>query len=283
MKQNTQEWLDFRRNKIGASDASAIMGLNPWKTRYQLFEEKVYGKSQEQTGAMRRGTYYEEEAREAFEKEMGISVKPKVIISPDRDWQMASLDGLSFDGTVFTEIKVPNREAHDLAKSGIIADYYNIQMQHQYATSPKLEKGFYFSYLPDLKEGIVVEVKKDELLIEEMLEEEEKFYALMMSKTPPPLSERDYVLKDDSSWSDKANEWLELSRYIDSLTEKKDDLRDQLIALANGHSSKGSGIRVTRTINKGFVNYKNIPELFGVDLESYRNAPVEKWTVAACK
>ena len=283
MKQNTQEWLDFRRNKIGASDAAAIMGLSPWKTRYQVWEEKVYGKEQPQTGAMRRGTYYEEEAREAFQKLTGVSVKPRVIVSSERDWQMASLDGLSFDGTVFTEIKVPNKEAHQMAKNGIIADYYNIQMQHQYATSPKLEKGLYFSYLPDQKEGIVVEIKKDDLLIEEMLEQEEKFYEMMLSKTPPPLSERDYALKDDANWNDAAHEWLELSRYIDSLTEKKEQLRDQLILLANGHSSKGSGIRVTRSMNKGLVNYRNIPELFGVDLDAYRGSPIEKWTVAACK
>jgi putative phage-type endonuclease len=283
MKQNTQEWLDFRRNKIGASDASAIMGVNPWKTRYQLYEEKIYGKTQEQTGAMRRGSYYEEEARNAFEKLTGLSVKPKIIVSNERDWQMASLDGLSFDGTVFTEIKVPNKESHELAKSGIIADYYNIQMQHQYATSTKLEKGFYFSYLPDQKEGIVVEIKKDDLLIEQLLEEEEKFYELMLNKTPPPLSERDYAMKDDANWNDAANEWLELSRYIDSLVEKKEGLRDQLITLADGHSSKGSGIRVTRSMSKGLINYKNIPELFGVDLEAYRGSPNEKWTVAACK
>ena len=283
MKQNTQEWLDFRRNKIGASDAAAIMGLSPWKTRYQVWEEKVYGKEQTQTGAMRRGSYYEEEARGAFEKLTGVSVKPKVIVSDERDWQMASLDGISFDGTVFTEIKVPNREAHELAKSGIIADYYNIQMQHQYATSSKLEKGLYFSYFPDQKEGVLVEIKRDDLLIEQMLKEEEKFYELMLSKTPPPLSERDYALKDDANWNDAANEWRELSSYIESLTEKKEMLREQLIVLANGQSSKGAGIRLTRSMSKGLVNYKKIPELIGVDLEAYRNPPIEKWTLAACK
>ena len=283
MKQNTQEWLDFRRNKIGASDASAIMGVNPWKTRYQLYEEKVYGKDQKQTGAMRRGSYYEEEARNAFEKLTGLSVKPKIIVSDERDWQMASLDGLSFDGTVFTEIKVPNKEAHELAKIGMIADYYNIQMQHQYATSSKLEKGFYFSYLPDQKEGVLVEIKKDELFIEQLLEEEEKFYELMLNKTPPTLSDRDYAMKDDAGWNDAAHEWLELSRYIDSLVEQKEGLRDQLIASANGHNSKGAGVRVTRSMSKGLVNYKNIRELDGVDLEPYRSPPIEKWTVAAIK
>lgn len=283
MKQNTQEWLDFRRNKIGASDAAAIMGLSPWRTRYQLWEEKVYGKEQTQTGAMKRGSYYEEEARSEFEKMTGLSVKPKVIVSDERDWQMASLDGISFDGTVFTEIKVPNKEIHELAKNGVIADYYNIQMQHQYATSSKLEKGLYFSYLPDQKEGILVEVKRDDLLIEQMLEEEEKFYELMLSKTPPPLSERDYSFKDDANWNDMASEWLELSRYIKSLEEREEELRKQLILSAAGQNAKGAGIRVTRSFYKGLVDYKSIPELMGVDLEKYRKPESERWTIAACK
>lgn len=35
------EWLAARRNSIGSSDASAILGVCPWKTNEQLWEEKV--------------------------------------------------------------------------------------------------------------------------------------------------------------------------------------------------------------------------------------------------
>ncbi len=35
------EWLDGRLNGIGGSDASAVIGLNPYKTNIELFEEKT--------------------------------------------------------------------------------------------------------------------------------------------------------------------------------------------------------------------------------------------------
>lgn len=38
---NEQEWLNGRMNGIGGSDASAVIGMNPYKTNIELFEEKT--------------------------------------------------------------------------------------------------------------------------------------------------------------------------------------------------------------------------------------------------
>lgn len=35
------EWLQARRNFIGGSDASAVLGMNPYKTNVELWEEKI--------------------------------------------------------------------------------------------------------------------------------------------------------------------------------------------------------------------------------------------------
>ena len=37
LTQNTPEWLEFRRKKIGASDAPIILEVSTWKTPYQLW------------------------------------------------------------------------------------------------------------------------------------------------------------------------------------------------------------------------------------------------------
>jgi len=280
MQQNTQEWLDFRRNKIGASDASVILGLSPYKTKYQLFEEKIFGKEQEQNGAMMRGHFMEEAARTEFEKQTGISVLPKIVVSSERPWQMASLDGISFDGKVFVEIKCPNREVHEMAEKGGIPDHYMAQMQHQMSVL-NLPEGLYFSF--DGRKGNLVTVKRQEFYIEEMIEEEAKFYECMKTQVPPALSDKDYVLRDDPQWLELAQEWKELSAYIKSMEENEEELRKKLLAFANGQSTKGGGIRVTRSIAKGQVNYKAIPELTGIDLEAYRKEPAERWTLASCK
>lgn len=38
---NHEEWLKARSYGIGGSDASAIVGMNPYKTNIELFEEKI--------------------------------------------------------------------------------------------------------------------------------------------------------------------------------------------------------------------------------------------------
>jgi putative phage-type endonuclease len=280
MEQNTQEWLDFRRNKIGASDASCIMGINPWKTSYQLWEEKVFGKEQEQNGAMKRGSMMEDAARIDFEKQTGISVMPKVVVSPDRPWQMASLDGVSFDGSTFVEIKCPNKETHDMALAGVVPDHYYTQMQHQMSVL-KANEGLYFSF--DGRKGKVVTVKRDEKYIDEMLGEEEKFYECMISQTAPALSGRDYRAREDAEWNDTAKEWLELSNYIKSLEEGEKELRGKLIAMSQNQSSKGAGVRLTRSMSKGLIDYKNAATLLGIDFEPFRKPSYERWTLSACK
>ena len=35
------EWLSLRKTGIGGSDASAVIGCNPWKTNQQIFDEKT--------------------------------------------------------------------------------------------------------------------------------------------------------------------------------------------------------------------------------------------------
>lgn len=38
---NREEWLKARERGLGASDSGTIIGVNPWKTTVQLWEEKV--------------------------------------------------------------------------------------------------------------------------------------------------------------------------------------------------------------------------------------------------
>lgn len=39
--ENEQQWLKGRMNGIGGSDASAVVGMNPYKSNIDLFEEKI--------------------------------------------------------------------------------------------------------------------------------------------------------------------------------------------------------------------------------------------------
>ena len=43
LEQGTAEWLAWRTQGIGASEAPAILGENPWKSRRALLAEKTGG------------------------------------------------------------------------------------------------------------------------------------------------------------------------------------------------------------------------------------------------
>ena len=146
MLQQTKEWHELRKTKIGASDAPVIVGVNPWKTSYQLWEEKLgLRQPKAKTAAMERGLLMEEEARQEFMKHTGIEVAPKVLVSEDIPWMMASLDGISTDGKHLVEIKCPGNDDHQLALDGVIPEKYKPQLIHQMIVA-NVETIFYFSY-----------------------------------------------------------------------------------------------------------------------------------------
>lgn len=71
------DWIALRRNYIGGSDISAVIGLSPWKTPVALWREKR-GETipeAEQNEAMRLGTYLEEYAATRYAEETARIVR----------------------------------------------------------------------------------------------------------------------------------------------------------------------------------------------------------------
>lgn len=93
------EWLEKRQRRIGGSDASALIGMNPWKTKAQLWDDKVEGKRQEiWSPAIEYGTKAEEHLRALFalkHPDLDVQYEPDIILdSKLYDWMAYSPDGL---------------------------------------------------------------------------------------------------------------------------------------------------------------------------------------------
>src|SRR5580658_11338617 len=108
LEQNTPEWLRWRMEGIGSSDAPVIMGEGAFKSRHLLWAIKT-GRAREFAGnaAARRGHALERAARTAYERQFGLQMEPLCLIHEQYDWMRASLDGMSFDGSLVLEIKCP--------------------------------------------------------------------------------------------------------------------------------------------------------------------------------
>jgi putative phage-type endonuclease len=149
LEQNTPEWLAWREQGIGGSDACAVMGDSPWTTPDEMLDIKLGRARVEENDAMRRGKRLEPEARRMYETIRGVEVRPACAVHPNFPWLRASLDGLSLDGKTVLEIKCPGKWPHWQAiYRKKYPQYYKAQIQHQLLVTGA-ERVHYFSYRPD--------------------------------------------------------------------------------------------------------------------------------------
>lgn len=101
---NRQEWLEARKNGLGGSDAACALGLNPWKTNVELWEEKTGRREPEDISekeAVLYGSEAEQHMRELFKLDypkFRVEHEENTIIQhPEHPFLQASLDGLLYD------------------------------------------------------------------------------------------------------------------------------------------------------------------------------------------
>lgn len=276
--QGTHEWLQMRKHNIGASDCPIIMGVSPWKTPYQLWEEKLdISKPDLENFAMRRGKEMEAQAREAFEKKTGLIMFPVIMFHPKNEWMLASLDGMDIEQRNIVEIKCPGEEDHKLAMEGRIPDKYYPQLQHQMEVCG-LDHVHYYSYREESQ--FIVDVYRDQNYIDQMIEKELVFLECMQTFVAPEFTDRDYVTKEDELWALTAKQWISVKRAVEDLELQEKELRNHLIYMSGQVNCKGSGIKLSKVVRRGAIDYHTIPEMKGVDCEKYRKPPVESWRLS---
>jgi len=68
MEQGTPEWLEMRKNYLGASDAPIVMKVSPWSTPFQLWRKKLgLVEDEPENDNIRYGKAMEPIARKAYE------------------------------------------------------------------------------------------------------------------------------------------------------------------------------------------------------------------------
>ena len=99
-----KEWLENRKNYIGGSDISSVIGVNPYRSNIELWEEKTGRRTSEDISdnpAVRYGTDAELYLRELFTLDF-----PQYVVRYEENnsftndkypWAAASLDGWLID------------------------------------------------------------------------------------------------------------------------------------------------------------------------------------------
>lgn len=278
-EQGSKAWLDWRKGLLTATDAPMLMGVSPYVTPYKGWQRKV-GQAEEQAvnPAMLRGQRDEPIAREWFNKEYGLEMKPCCVESETYNFIGSSLDGLSKCGKYILEIKSNGAQYH-FGLNGGLPDFHFMQMQHQLlSTDNTAEIGFYLSY--NNGEMIVKEVKPDRDFFEEYLPKAKEFWKRVVFFDPPPMTNKDYKdMTGQNLWESYANEYRKACEQLKTLEEVKEKYKKELVKLCGDDSCFGGGIKVLKKLVKGRIDYDSIPELAQIDIEKYRKSSSSSWTI----
>lgn len=268
--QGTIQWLEWRRSKVTATDASICMGISPYKTPLQLWKEKMGLVSEkEATEAMIKGKQGEPLALKRCQEELGVELSPCVI---EREWMGASLDG--YDGNIIVEIKISDK-LYEQAQCGYIPDIYKAQMQHQMMTENNVDKVFY--YASNGKDDTILVHQRDDKFIHHLMEQEKIFWEQLKNLEMPEPCDRDYLDRTSGEWATYAYEFKKSKQERESWELKEEHYRKMLIKMSQDHNSLGCGVRLTKVVRKGNVDWNSYQKAVGMDSEPYRKKPIETW------
>lgn len=145
LEQGSEEWLRWRDQGVGSSDATALMGYFGGIKKKD--KERAAG-GLKPNARMARGTALEPFARVLFIELTGVWVRPGCFQHSKYSFMRASLDGISEDRRVMVEIKSPSWKVHEEALNGSVVSYYRPQCQHQLFVTG-LQSMIFFTYFPD--------------------------------------------------------------------------------------------------------------------------------------
>jgi putative phage-type endonuclease len=185
LEQGTSQWLAWRHNGIGASEASTVMrwGESRSKTASKLLQKKrgPVILNSFKSEAMALGTKLEPEARNLYNDRTGKNVRPVCVQSSKYDWLRASLDGLSTNHDMAVEIKCGATVYRSVSQSRSVPDYYYGQVQHILAATG-LDSLDFWCYWPG-QPPLLLPVERNDTYIERLLSKEFEFWTLVKQAT----------------------------------------------------------------------------------------------------
>ena len=193
-----EDWLEYRKQGIGGSDASVVCGINRYKSPVELWMEKTGQLPHQEAGeAAYWGTQLEPFVRAEFTKRTGIEVsrRNELLQSEEHPFMLANLDGICevpdvgpciFEAKTASAYKVGEWE-------DAIPDEYALQLAHYMAVT-----GYAGAYIAVLIGGNTFKwkfIERDEELISMLIQLETDFWNHVQDGTPPPLDGSDASAK----------------------------------------------------------------------------------------
>lgn len=268
--QGTDEWLEWRKNGVGGSDIPIIMEVSPYKTPYELWEEKCgFTENKVDNMAIQHGKKYEPIARSWTNQNQNLHLVPICVEDKENPFFKASLDGWDFDEKTLCEIKCPISEKKiDSARStcAIPKDWF-YQMQWNMMLTDAI-RSFFSIWDYRTQQCISIEVYKDPYAQKEMREKAEKFWRGVQIGKPPELQTKDFIKIETEESKELFTEYDKILNLEKELSSKKKELRDKIIEIGNNRNFISYGFRVKSSTPKITYDIEKMKK-DGIDLDNY--------------
>lgn len=296
LAQRTPAWAEWRQAGVSASDAAVLLDRSPYKTRWQLWAERVGlrpAPDLSRNPHVRRGIELEAKARAAFSEQHPDIWLPLCAESDKESILRASFDGLNSQGEP-VELKCPSdtvfQQIRSEGLSAEAAQQYLPQLQFQLCVA-EARRGWLAFFCEDTL--LSFEIERDTEMIEQLQQAALTFWQQVTRGTAPPLDpQRDLCPISGpaaESWSQLAQQYRAHRLQLTQLESECAYYRQQLKALQDellpllGNFARGeaAGLRLTRSLVRGRVDYPKllhdqlgeVPESL---LQSYRTPSSER-------
>ena len=249
------EWVESRKSSIGGSDASTILGLNPYSSPYALWAEKTGTVAPEDISgkeAVRLGTFLEPYVAQRFSEETGKKVRREnyILKNSDYPWAHANVDRLVIGEKAGLECKTTSVLNLSKFKNGEYPANYYCQCMHYMAVTG-YEK-WYLAVLIGNRELRIFEILRDEEEIAALMDAEQQFWQCVEFNMPPPVDGSratsktlDTIYTDEGGVVDLTPVCANIRQYLDLKAQIK-SLEQQMDTAANnikeymGGANKGT-------------------------------------------
>ena len=284
--QNSKEWDELRKKKLGASDISIIMGVSEFMTPFQLWQIKTgkVQKDNEENFIQNKGHKKEAKARAMFELITDREWPPVVCLHTEHDFLMASLDGYNEELGENWECKFFGKEDFENLQKGIIPQKYFPQIQAQMATT-----GASVCHLTGINEDDKTHTEKVAIDVEyiqtNMYPAIFDFWEKVQKDIEPEKCDRDIIdLSGNKELVNLLARYEAIKKDYDEAEVELEKIKKEIFAIAKAPRNECNGIKITTSAPVVKVSYdvEKIAEDFKVDLGKYSttktNAGVKKIT-----
>ena len=284
-----EEWLKARQAGVGGSDAGTILGVNKWKSKTQLFFEKVNPELKQQVDNefIYWGNVLEDVVAKEFETRTGKKVRKnnKMLRHPEHEFMLANLDRVIVGEKALLECKTTSQYNIDQWKDDEIPASYLCQIQHYMAVT-----GYEKAYIAVLCGGnqfIWKEVPRDDELIEIIINAEKDFwYNNVLAGIIPEIDGSDatkdflnHMYKDIDETEVQLSDDVEtLLTALEQVKQEEKELKELKTQyenkikhiLGNNLAGKTSGYQITwKPQVRKTLDTKKIREIYGEQLDPY--------------